>query len=278
MDAVPNAIRCAIIALIPPVLPLNITLESPLKAFQSAQISLHWAPDDPVKFVIGAFTNDTPTIAATMIEGVENFTADRVVNMTFNYTSTSGKNCILYAWVPQAAEPRSGFAHSEPFSVTGGSTPHSAAVSIGGGSFTAFVLTTSIPAASNPTTSSPAASNPTTSSPTSSSLSIAPSFTSSPVPGNTQSTTKAVPTEAVVGAVIGAFALFSIVSAALFLRLRRRRNRKLESAPSRAFWRYLDRKGPSISHPVRETLPPYTAQGRTFQRPAVRPPPLNLPD
>ncbi|KAK0225173.1 hypothetical protein EDD85DRAFT_856704 [Armillaria nabsnona] len=171
--------------------------------------------------------------------------------MTFNYTSPSEKDCLLLAWLPQA-QPRNHFAESERFSVTSG------------------IYTNAAAPTSNPTMSSPTASVSGTTS----------SLTSSQVSGPTQSTEKAIPTEAVVGAVIGSFVLLSIVSAALFIILWRRRKRKLkESAPSRAFWRYLDRKGPPISRrPVREPLPAYTTQGRTFQRPTVRPPPLRLPD
>ncbi|KAK0227995.1 hypothetical protein IW262DRAFT_1455195 [Armillaria fumosa] len=257
---------CTVIALIPLVLSLNITLEpSAPQAFQSARISLRWAPNAPVEFVLGAFTNDASVMVATTIKVMENFTADRTVDMTFNYTSPSGKDCILLAWLPEA-QPSNKFAQSEPFSVIGGRP--------------------GIPGTPGPEASSSTVieafsttSNPTTSDFTPSISGTAPSFTSSPAPGNTQLTTKAIPTEAIVGAVIGAFVLLSIISAALFVLLWRRRNRKLkESAPSRAFWRYLDRKGPPISRPVRETLPAYTAQGRTFQRPAVRPPPLRLPD
>ncbi|KAK0434898.1 hypothetical protein EV421DRAFT_1908996 [Armillaria borealis] len=250
---------CTIIALIPLVLSLDITLESTPEAFQSTPISLRQDYDDPYDFVLGAFTIDG-IVAATANQVVANFTADRNVNMTFNYTSPFGKDCILLAWIPQA-EPRNKFAQSEPFSVTDGrpgitGTPEP----------TVTVLSSMVPGIIPTTSNSISSVSGTTS-----------SLTSPPVSRTGQ---KAIPTEAVVGAVIGSFVLLSIVSAAAFIILWRRRNRKLkESAPSRAFWRYLDRKGPPISRrPVREPLPVYTAQGRTFERPAVRPPPLRLPD
>ncbi|PBK64484.1 hypothetical protein ARMSODRAFT_1087906 [Armillaria solidipes] len=242
----PFFLLCTITALIPLVLSLNITLESAPEASQSTRILLRHDHDDPFEFNLGAFTVDG-YLEATANQVVAAFIADRIVNMTFNYSSSFGKECILLAWIPQA-KPHNKFAQSEPFSVTSGrSSPTSESTTL-----VSTVRSTS------PTTSS---------------------LTSPSDSGTAQSTTKAIPTEAVVGVVIGSFVLLSIVSGAVFIILWRRRNRKLkESAPSRAFWRYLDRKGPPISRPVREPLPVYTAQGRTFQRPAVRPPPSRLPD
>ncbi|KAK0502701.1 hypothetical protein EDD18DRAFT_602792 [Armillaria luteobubalina] len=265
---------CTVIAFIPLVVSLNISLPNSIaEAPQSMQVSLFWDKDSPIEFVLGAFTADGKAVASAT-QNVANFTTDRVVNMTFNCTSLDGKGCKVLAWLP-LADPRNSFSQSEPFSVISGhlrilGTPVSAPSSP---TVTAFLFTTSGPDASSPTTPSP-----TTSDSTPSVSSTVPRITSTPVPGSTQSTTKAMPIEAVVGAVIGAFVLLSIVSAALFFLLWRRRSRKLQSAPSRAFWRYLDRKAPPISRPIREPLPAYTAQGRTFQKPAVRPPPLRLPD
>ncbi|PBK87515.1 hypothetical protein ARMGADRAFT_1085529 [Armillaria gallica] len=254
--SLPIFLLCIIIALIPLVLSLNITLESTPEAFQSTPISLRRDRYDPSEFVLGAFTLNG-SVAATTNQVVENFTADRIVNMIFNCTTPFGRSdCILLAWLPQHV-PRNNFAQSEPFSVKDGRPGISVMPSK-----SALLVTSTVPG-TIPTTSSPTTSTSTSS-----------------VPGTGQSTTKAIPTEAVVGAVIGSFVLLSIVFAAVFIMLWRRRNRKLkESAPSRAFWRYLDRKGPPISRrSVREPLPAYTAQGRTFQRPTVRPPPLRLPD
>ncbi|SJL04656.1 uncharacterized protein ARMOST_08024 [Armillaria ostoyae] len=267
--SLPFFLLCTIIALIPIVLSLNITLESAPKAIQGTPILLRWAQNDPIEFVLGAFTVDEH-VAASANQVVANFTADRKVNMTLNCTTLFGPgepDCILLAWLPQA-QPRNNFAESEPFSVTSGSYTNVAMPSESTPSRSTFPIT------------SPTASNPTTSNSLSSASGDTYSLVSPSGSGTAQSTTKAIPTEAVVGAVIGSFVLLSIVSAAAFIILWRRRNRKLkESAPSRAFWRYLDRKGPPISRrPVREPLPAYTAQGRTFQRPAVRPPPLRLPE
>ncbi len=113
LNAVLNAIRCTIIALIPLVLSLNITLESLPEAFQSTPISLHWAQNDPIEFVLGAFTVDR-NVAASANQVVANFTADRIVNMTFNYTSSSEKDCILLARLPDVRYV-SDMLHLAPF-------------------------------------------------------------------------------------------------------------------------------------------------------------------
>ncbi len=115
LDAVLNDIRCTIIALIPLVLSLHITLENAPEAFQSMSISLHWEhDDDPIEFVLGAFTVDGIVAATTTNQVVTNFTADRIVNMTFNYTSSFEKDCILLAWLPQA-QYVSDMLHLAPF-------------------------------------------------------------------------------------------------------------------------------------------------------------------
>ncbi|PBK64483.1 hypothetical protein ARMSODRAFT_961988 [Armillaria solidipes] len=106
--------------LIPLVLSLNITLGRAPEPFQNTPISLRWAQDDPSDFVLGALTIDGLMMTATMVQTVTNFTTDRIVNITFNYTSPFGKDCILLAWLPQA-EPRNCFTESEPFSVKSGS-------------------------------------------------------------------------------------------------------------------------------------------------------------
>lgn len=97
--AVLNAIRCTIIALIPLVLTLDITLEIAPEAFLSTPISLRRDQDDPSEFVFGAFTVDK-YMAASANQVVANFTADRIVNTTFNHTSLFGEDCILLAWLP----------------------------------------------------------------------------------------------------------------------------------------------------------------------------------
>ncbi|PBK80450.1 hypothetical protein ARMGADRAFT_78368 [Armillaria gallica] len=112
---------CILVPIIPMALSLKITLDSTPEAFQSIPISLHWEHNDPLDFVLGAFSN-FPDIDSVMIvmanQVVENFTEDRIVDMAFNYTSPSRDDCTLVAWlqVPNA-EPRNRFAESEPFTV-----------------------------------------------------------------------------------------------------------------------------------------------------------------
>ncbi|KAK0458467.1 uncharacterized protein EV420DRAFT_356687 [Desarmillaria tabescens] len=247
---------CTFIALIPLVFSLNITLNDAPVAFQYTPISLRWTQDDPLDFILGAFLihSDESLMVATTTRVVDNFTADLTAVMTFNYTSTSDKDCILIAWI-SGTEPHNQFTQSEPFSV--GSKPRMTTPS-----------SESIPVVSTPTPSKS----------TYSSTTLSP-ITPSPIPsvlGTAQPTKKAIPTDVIVGIVIGSVALLSMVSTTVFIVLWRRRNRKLKnSAPSRAFWKQFDRKGPPISQPVRQPLPAYT-QGRTYQRPAVRPPSLKL--
>ncbi len=113
LDAVLNVItRCTIIAFIPLVLSLNITLpESAPEAFQSTPISLRWAQNDPIEFVLGTFTIHR-NVAASANQVVADFTADRIVNVTFNYTSPSEKDCTLFA---QAAGYVFDMLHLAPF-------------------------------------------------------------------------------------------------------------------------------------------------------------------
>ncbi|SJL04611.1 uncharacterized protein ARMOST_07979 [Armillaria ostoyae] len=110
---------CILAPIIPMALSLNITLDSTPEAFQSIPISLRWEHDDPLDFVLGAFSN-FPGIDSVMVvmanQVVEKFTGDRIVDMIFNYTSPSGDDCFLIAWLPHA-EPRNNFAISEPFTV-----------------------------------------------------------------------------------------------------------------------------------------------------------------
>ncbi len=96
------------------MLSLNITLDRAPEPFQNTPISLRCAQDDPSNFVLGALTIDGLMITATMVQAVTDFTTDRIVNMTFNYTSPFGKDCILLAWLPQA-EYASDMLHLAPF-------------------------------------------------------------------------------------------------------------------------------------------------------------------
>ncbi|KAK0434901.1 hypothetical protein EV421DRAFT_1908999 [Armillaria borealis] len=194
---------CIIIALVPLVLSLNITLESVPEAFQSTPISLRRDHDDPFDFFLGAFTV-SGTASAMANQVVANFTADRIVNMTFNYTSPLGKDCILLAWLRlPAAQPRNKFAQSELFSVTSGRpgsmTPPSSELT----TLVSTVLGTI------PTTSSPITSNSTSSV----------SGTASNVPPKPASHTGVI-----VGGVLGILALGCMVSASIYVLTRRRRS------------------------------------------------------
>ncbi|KAK0474911.1 hypothetical protein IW261DRAFT_533567 [Armillaria novae-zelandiae] len=200
---------CNVIAFIPKlVLSLNIMLESAPEAFQSAQIALFWEPKDPVKFVIGAFTNDASMMVATTIEVVENFSADKIVNMVFNYTSTSPNDCTLYAWIPPAARPCNSFAASESFSVT---VTHTSSKSPNRPN-----ATSPSPTSSSPTSSSPTSSSPTSSSPTQSNSTSSVSGTASNVPPKPASHTGVI-----VGGVLGALALGCL---SIYVLIRRRRS------------------------------------------------------
>ncbi|KAK0434940.1 hypothetical protein EV421DRAFT_1909037 [Armillaria borealis] len=95
---------CILAPIIPMALTLNITLDSTPEAFQSIPISLRWEHDDPLDFVLV----------------VEDFTEDRIIDMTFNYTSPSRDDFTLIAWLQASdidSEPRKNFAVSEPFTV-----------------------------------------------------------------------------------------------------------------------------------------------------------------
>ncbi|KAK0434900.1 hypothetical protein EV421DRAFT_1838026 [Armillaria borealis] len=206
-----------LITLIPLVLSLNITLESAPEAFQSTPISLRRDKDNPIDFVLGAFTVDG-LVAALENQVVVNFTADRIVNMTFNHTSSSGKDCILLAWIPQS-EPHNNFAQSEPFSVTGGNyTPTPT---------TNDIRTTATPNVIR-TTSSPTTSNSTSSV----------SGTASNVPPKPASHTGVI-----VGGVLGILTLGCMVAASIYV-LRWRRKSKAGSLP---LLRPQDRTAPPLT-------------------------------
>ncbi|KAK0458432.1 uncharacterized protein EV420DRAFT_355373 [Desarmillaria tabescens] len=173
---------------------LNITLDSNPIAFQSTSVSLHRALDDPSDFVLSAFleikaafVNTTGSVmVATTNQAVENFTADRIIDMTFNHSSRS-ENYILVAW-----ESESGLrlAESQLFSVTDfESTASESALS-------------TIP-------SSP---------PSSFSGSIPTSTTASNVPPKHTSYTGTI-----VGCILGLLAFGCMISAFIYVLIRRRR-------------------------------------------------------
>ncbi|PBK87512.1 hypothetical protein ARMGADRAFT_457529 [Armillaria gallica] len=148
---------CTIIALIPLVLSLNITLESAPEAFQRTPISLHRDHDDPIEFVLGGFTVDRfAAVTANLV--VANFTANRIVNMTFNHTSLFRKDCILLVWLPDV-RPRNKFAESEPFSVSSRTTTAMPSESVTRRPPFPSTSPTSSPTPSTGLTSSPTTSN-----------------------------------------------------------------------------------------------------------------------
>ncbi len=129
-----NVPRCIFPAVIPLASSLIISMESAPVSLHATPIGLRWERHDPLNFVLSAFlTNGSETMVATTFQAVANFTADRIVDMTFNYTSLSGKDCILLALFPghgcvsdilhlapfavNCFRPRDPFARSEPFSV-----------------------------------------------------------------------------------------------------------------------------------------------------------------
>ncbi|KAK0458466.1 uncharacterized protein EV420DRAFT_356537 [Desarmillaria tabescens] len=198
---------CTLLVLIPLVLTLDITLDGAPVAFKSTPVVLHRMQDDPPDFILGAFLihTDESLMVATTTQAVNNFIADLTAFMTFNYTSTSDKDCILIAWIP-GTEPHNQFTQSEPFSV--GSKPRTATSSF-----------ESIPAEPTFKSNSSTTPNPTTPSPF-------PSVVGS------ESITSNVPPEhvsragAIVGGVLGSvLVLGCMVSTAIYVFIRRRRPR-----------------------------------------------------
>ncbi|SJL04610.1 uncharacterized protein ARMOST_07978 [Armillaria ostoyae] len=237
---------CAFIALIPLVLALNIRLDSTPIGFHNTSVSLRWTQDDPSDFILGAFlihTKESVMVTRAM-QPVENFTENRTTYMTFNYTSLPGKrDCILLAWLPDSNAGHH-FAQSQVFSVTDPeatkSKPISSISSTSSVSRTALHRPGTTVDTAGPVSTTSESTNP-----------------SSPTPGTAppvQSTTNVVPIETIVGIVIGSFSLLSSIVLALLIWRWRNRQKAKESAPSRAFWRSLNKKSP----PASQTLPAYT--------------------
>ncbi|PBK87511.1 hypothetical protein ARMGADRAFT_457506 [Armillaria gallica] len=134
-------------------------------------------------------------MVATTIQAVANFTADRIVDMTFNHTSLSEKDCILLALF-LGHGPRDPFARSEPFSVNPADRTST---------WTAFEL--SLP------TSGTAANIPA-------------SNTASCVPLKAASRARAI-----VGSVFGFLAIWCMVSASICIMIRRRKGMMLPGIP-----------------------------------------------
>ncbi|SJL04607.1 uncharacterized protein ARMOST_07975 [Armillaria ostoyae] len=234
----PFFLLCTFLTLLPLVLS---TLDRAPEALQSTPTSLRWMGQSDPSDCLGAFLTHTlkgSVKVATKDGTVDNFTADRIVDITFNYTSPSGKDCNLVAWlqelchcsakpelIPMNSDRDSRQTASKSSSESGISpyftpTPHS-----GLGATPTLTDMMNIPKVESTIPSSPASG-------------IAP-------PG--KSTTKAIPTEAIVGIAIGSFAFLLSILLALFVWRRRSRQKAIESAPSRAFWRSLDKKSPPLS-------------------------------
>ncbi|KAK0225247.1 hypothetical protein EDD85DRAFT_226070 [Armillaria nabsnona] len=233
----------------PLALSLEITLpDSTPIAFQSTQISLHRTSGDPKHFNLGAYwtkgkmtgvlPDDPSDVEVNQV--VTSFTHDQNVTMTFNHTVYADvEDHIVMAWVVGSYKS---LAHSGWFAVDGSNATDTG---FGGGTIPSST------GSSAPVTQSPA-STATTEEPT----------------ATLAATKTASHTGAIVGGVLGSLALLSIISGLVLFMLHRRR-RSRNSAPSRAFWKYLDeKKGPPRSEPLQYPPPTYS--------PGVQARPLSL--
>ncbi|KAK0434956.1 hypothetical protein EV421DRAFT_1272220 [Armillaria borealis] len=233
--------------------PLALSLEIILPdstpiAPQSTQISLLWMSRDPQEFNLGVYwakwgaTTVLPdhSSGVGVNQVVTNFTQDQNVTMTFNHMSYADvKDHIVMAWVTR---PYDVLVYSHWFTVDGSNTTDTG---FGGGT---------IP-------SSTGSSAPVAQSPASTATTEEPTATLAAIKTTSH-------TGAIVGGVLGSLALLSIISGLVLFMLRRRR-RSRNSAPSRAFWKYLDeKKGPPSSEPLRYPSPTYS--------PGVQAHPLSL--
>ncbi|KAK0502770.1 hypothetical protein EDD18DRAFT_605932 [Armillaria luteobubalina] len=232
---------CFLVASFPFSLSLNIFLpnDTPI-VNQSTQISLRWTSGDPQEFNLGVYfangkmANILPAHNSNVPVNhvVTNFTQNQNVTMTFNRTAyTDVEDHIVMAW---SVGPYHSLAYSHWFAVDGPNT--TGIVGVGGGIIPS-PTGSSVPVAQNP------ASAPTG------------EVTSSATLAQTKTASR---TGAIVGGVLGSLALLSIVSGLVLFMLRRRR-RARNSAPSRAFWKYLDeKKGPPRSEPLQYPSPTYS--------------------
>ncbi|PBK64434.1 hypothetical protein ARMSODRAFT_978995 [Armillaria solidipes] len=230
---------CTFLTLLPLVLS---TLNRAPEALQSTPISLRWMGQSDPSDCLGAFLTHTlkgSVKVATKDGTVDNFTVDQIVDITFNYTSPSGKDCNLVAWLQELCHC---FAKTEQIAV-----PPDHKETASKSTFSDSVFPSKSTSA---VTTAPSGQGAT---PTLSVVMDMPSLesiSSSRASGTAapeQSTTKAIPTEAIVGIVIGSFALLLSLVFALLVWRRRSRQKAIESAPSRAFWRSLGMKSPPLS-------------------------------
>ncbi|KAK0458403.1 uncharacterized protein EV420DRAFT_1542073 [Desarmillaria tabescens] len=259
---------CILAIILPLALSLNISLDGPAVLFQRTPINLHWTSGDPDKFNLGVYqgklTEDVPNhhlLHVPVNQVVTHFTQYKVVYMTFNISSPSPvvKDYILLAWINGYASGamhlgfsfekmilrhHNNYANSSWFTVELNTTPTLIS--------TSTILGTTVTASTSLATTEldPQAGQTTTASTSSA------------------QTKPSSHTGAIVGGVLGSLALLCIISGlALFMLRRRRRSRN--SAPSRAFWKYLDeKKGPQSPEPLQHPSPAYS--------PAVRVRPLSL--
>ncbi|KAK0210324.1 hypothetical protein DFS33DRAFT_1292348 [Desarmillaria ectypa] len=237
---------CIFAIILPLALSLEITLNSTPIVLQSTAISLRWTLGDPETFNLGVYrarremTRVLPDHSSDVLvkQVVTNFTQDQNVNMTFNHTVVDVKDHRLVAWVDG---PYKRLARSDWFAVD---VPSTAVTESGEGTI------------SSSTDSSAVTSTP-------------PAATEEETPTAILAQTKtASHAGAIVGGVLGSLALLSIISALILFMLRRRR-RSRNSAPSRAFWKYLDeKKGPASSESLQYPSPTYS--------PGVQARPLSL--
>ncbi|KAK0183924.1 hypothetical protein F5146DRAFT_346614 [Armillaria mellea] len=237
---------CFLAASLPFSLSLDILLpDSTPIVLQSTQITLHWIPGDPKFFNLGAHWaqgemtkllpdghSDVP-----ICQAVTNFTQDQNVTVTFNHTvDTDVEDHIMKAWV---VGPYHSLAYSHWFAVDGSNTTDT-------GSGDGIALTPAGSDGQSPTSAATEKATP------------------AGTPAQTKTTSR---TGAIVGGVLGSLAFLSIISGLVLLAQRRRR-RARNSAPSRAFWKYLDEKRPLRSEPLRCPSPTYS--------PGVQARPLSL--
>ncbi|PBK80417.1 hypothetical protein ARMGADRAFT_77669 [Armillaria gallica] len=209
--------------------------------YQSTQISLRWMLGDPPKFNLsvyrakGGIPNVLPDYSSNVPVNlaVTNFTQDQNVTMTFNHTGNPDvKDHIVMAWGVGSPRPYEVLAYSHWFAVDGSNTTDTG---IGG-----EIIPPST-GSSAPVDQSPAS-----------------TATEEATPMSATQTKTASHTGAIVGGVLGSLALLSILSGLVLFMLRRRR-RSRNSAPSRAFWKYLDeKKVPQSAEPLQYPSPTYS--------------------
>lgn len=220
----------------PLVLSLDIILpdDTPIVA-QSTQIYLYHSSGDPQEFKLGVYRatggmiNVLPdhSLDVPMNQVVTNFTQDQNVTMIFNHTVGAGvRDHIMKAWV---VGPYRSLAYSHWFAVDGSNTTDT-------GSGDGIIPTSAGSDAQSPASAATEEATP------------------AGTPAQTKTTSR---TGAIVGGVLGSLAFLSIISGLVLLAQRRRR-RARNSAPSRAFWKYLDEKRPSRSEPLRYPSPTYS--------------------